>query len=55
LISFNNLPASDAIPAFEELIIPLSEQIMADSERSSKFRESIKGLRTRAGECKYSW
>jgi hypothetical protein len=49
LISFNNRPVTEAIPAFEELIVPLSEQIMGDAERSVRFRDSIRGIRSTAG------
>ena len=46
LISFNNKPTSEAIPAFEELIVPLSEQIMGDSQRSRNFRDTLRNFRT---------
>lgn len=46
LISFNNKPVSAAIPAFEELVIPLSEQIMGESERSANLREAVSTART---------
>jgi Protein of unknown function (DUF1350) len=46
LISFNNKPVSAAIPAFEELVIPLSEQIMGESERSVNLREAVSTART---------
>lgn len=45
LISFNNKPAASAIPAFEEIIVPLSEQIMGDNTQSVSFRETIRTLR----------
>ena len=46
LISFNNKPVSSAIPAFEELVVPLSEQIMGDSERSANLREAVSNVRS---------
>ena len=46
LISFNNKPVNSAIPAFEELVIPLSEQIMGESERSVSIRTAISTART---------
>ena len=41
LISFNNRPVTAAIPAFEELIVPLSEQIMGENERSASLRSAV--------------
>jgi hypothetical protein len=46
LISFNNKPVASAIPAFEELVVPLSEQIMGDSESSVSLREAVSSART---------
>ena len=46
LISFNNKPVSAAIPAFDEIVIPLSEQIMGESERSANLREAVGNVRT---------
>jgi hypothetical protein len=46
LISFNNRPATAAIPAFNELIVPISEQLMGDSDNSKNFREIVGILRT---------
>ena len=45
LISFNNRPASRAIPLFQELIIPVAEQIYSNDERSVSFRESLLNFR----------
>lgn len=36
LISFNNKPVKEAIPAFDELIVPLSEQLLGTSNGNSK-------------------
>lgn len=41
LISFNNKPVSEAIPGFEDFVVPLSEQIMGGSTRSVGVREAI--------------
>ena len=46
MISFNNKPVSAAIPAFDEIVIPLSEQIMGESERSANLREAVSNVRT---------
>mmetsp|Transcript_27840 Transcript_27840/g.26671 ORF Transcript_27840/g.26671 Transcript_27840/m.26671 type:complete len:423 (+) Transcript_27840:62-1330(+) len=46
LISFNNKPVSSAIPAFEELVVPLSQQIMGDGERGAGLREAVGIART---------
>ena len=46
LISFNNRPASRAIPLFQELIIPVAEQIYSNDERSVSFRESLLNFRS---------
>lgn len=46
LISFNNRPASSAIPLFQELIIPIAEQIYANDERSVSFRDSLLNFRS---------
>lgn len=46
LISFNNKPAKDAIPAFDEIIVPFSTTIMNEnSEQSSRFRDDVSKLR----------
>ena len=45
LISFNNRPVSSAIPAFEELILPISQQIMSDNSQSKTFRETVANIR----------
>ena len=45
LISFNNRPVNAAIPAFEELIVPLSEQIMGETERSASLRSAVVNAR----------
>jgi len=47
LISFNNKPVKDAIPGFEEFILPISQEIMSDNyadlrKSITNFRESIK-------------
>jgi len=47
LISFNNKPAKEAIPSFEELIVPLSTLLMnEESEQTSRLREDIRNLRS---------
>ena len=46
LISFNNKPVASAIPAFEELVIPLSEQLMGESERSISLRAAVVSARS---------
>jgi hypothetical protein len=45
LISFNNKPVFDAIPAFEELVVPVSEQIMGESDRSRRLRDALQDVR----------
>jgi hypothetical protein len=45
LISFNNRPVSSAIPAFEEVILPISQQIMSDNTQSKNFRETVANIR----------
>ena len=45
LISFNNRPVFDAIPAFEELVVPVSEQIMGEGERSRRLRDALQDVR----------
>ena len=45
LISFNNKPAATAIPAFQEVVIPIAEQIMSDDLQSVNIRDSIRSLR----------
>lgn len=45
LISFNNKPVSSAIPAFEELVLPISQQIMSDNSQSKTFRETVANIR----------
>lgn len=40
LISYNNRPAKDAIPLFNELIVPLSEQLVQNKELQQIIRES---------------
>ena len=45
LISFNNRPVSSAIPAFEEVILPISQQIMSDNTQSKNFRETVATIR----------
>lgn len=49
LISFNNKPASGAIPLFDELVAPLSEQLMGDAEQSVQLRQLIKTTRKTIG------
>lgn len=34
LISFNNKPVSDAVPGFEELVLPLVTQVMGDKKEA---------------------
>jgi len=46
LISYNNKPASKAIPAFEEVIVPICEQVMGDNTQSINFRETLGNFRT---------
>ena len=46
LISFNNKPVSAAIPGFADFVVPLSEQIMGESERSVSLRAAIGNART---------
>ena len=46
LISYNNKPAAKAIPAFEEVIVPICEQVMGDNSQSISFRETLGNLRT---------
>lgn len=45
LISFNNKPASTAIPGFQELFIPLADQLMSDDEKSSLCRQRLATMR----------
>lgn len=45
LISFNNRPASHAIPAFHELVVPLSKQVMSEEFTSKSLRRSVAFLR----------
>ena len=45
LISFNNKPVSAAIPGFDDLVVPLSEQIMGESERSVNLRAAVGNAR----------
>ena len=42
LLSFNNRPPNIAIPLFEELIIPISEDIMSESDLSTNIRELLR-------------
>ena len=46
LISFNNKPVSAAIPGFADFVVPLSEQIMGESERSVSLRTAVGNART---------
>lgn len=46
LISFNNKPAKDAIPAFEELVVPLASAIMANTTEGERFRQSVSSARS---------
>lgn len=41
LISFNNKPAKEAIPAFDELVVPIASAVMADTPEGKQLRESI--------------
>lgn len=42
LLSFNNRPVSGAIPLFEELVVPISEDIMSESDLSTSAREIVR-------------
>eukprot|EP01038_Epipyxis_sp_PR26KG_P010080 gene10080-13546_t len=44
LISFNNQPAASAIPAFNEVIVPLSEQIFKNNNENSKNIREISSI-----------
>lgn len=42
LISFNNKPAKEAIPTFEELVVPIAQRVMDEDDANSKsFRQRI--------------
>lgn len=43
LISYNNRPASHAIPAFHELVVPLAKQIMTEKDKG--VRETVSYIR----------
>lgn len=45
LISFNNKPIIEAIPAFNELVVPISKGIMGNSDSSTKLREAFSSFR----------
>lgn len=49
LISFNNRQAAAAIPAYEEIIIPLSMQLNAENIQASNFRSVLSNLRSTIG------
>lgn len=46
LISYNNKPASQAIPAFQEAIIPLAEMLAKDTPRSKQVKDAASSLRS---------
>ena len=43
LISYNNKPANKAIPIFQDLVIPLSEQLVTLNQNNNSFR-NLKSL-----------
>lgn len=43
LISFNNKPAASAIPAFQELVVPVAARLMDEERRG--FRDDVVGLK----------
>lgn len=45
LISFNNKPAKEAIPGFNELIVPIAERVMDSSESSVRLRKRLSSTR----------
>ena len=45
LISYNNKPVTSAIPAFNEIVVPLSQQMMGNSDQSVQFRKSLSSAR----------
>lgn len=45
LISFNNKPATEAIPAFTELVVPIAERAMGNQSESTSVRNQIASLR----------
>lgn len=45
LISFNNRPVAHAVPAFHELIVPLSKQIMSEEGPNRGARQSVGFIR----------
>mmetsp|Transcript_67566 Transcript_67566/g.186705 ORF Transcript_67566/g.186705 Transcript_67566/m.186705 type:complete len:240 (-) Transcript_67566:494-1213(-) len=45
LISFNNKPAKEAIPGFDELVVPLSNAVMGNSTEGQQLRRSVGMLR----------
>jgi len=45
LISFNNRKAGEAIPGLDELVVPLSEALMQDTEQGTNFRGALSSLR----------
>jgi hypothetical protein len=46
LISFNNRPVSGAIPAFEEVMVPVSQSVMGESQQANRLRNSIGSARS---------
>lgn len=48
LISYNNKPAADAIPAFNELVVPISKRLMSNTRESEAFRSNLLSMRTYA-------
>lgn len=41
LISFNNKPVKEAIPVFEEVVVPVASTVMADTREGRQLRESL--------------
>lgn len=48
MISYNNKAAADAIPAFNELVVPISKRIMSNTKESESFRNNLLSIRTYA-------
>jgi hypothetical protein len=45
LISFNNRPVTGAIPAFDEVMVPVSQTVMGESESANRFRNTLGSVR----------
>lgn len=41
LISYNNKPASESIPSFEELVVPVSNALLDSSETATQLRDNL--------------